>query len=192
MDQVEREAATDGPVLTAGPAGATPDLLLRLWTDDDIPALLAAHSDPVMRRWLRHLFTTAEQARQFVASRHADARAGTRFSFAVLEIADGDRGRLVGSVSLRGLGGTSNTGEVGYWVVSSMRGRGIAPRALGLVGDWAFRSRQITRLQLIHSVGNQASCRVAEKAEFAFSGILPPLPPEFPEDGHLHIRLTGG
>jgi hypothetical protein len=83
------------------------------------------------------------------------------------------------------------TGEVGYWVAPSVRGRGIAPRALSAVCDWAFRSPRILpleRLDLIHTVGNQASCRVAEKAKFALSAVLPPMPPEFPHDGHLHIR----
>ena len=46
----------------------------------------------------------------------------------------------------------------------------------------------LERLELIHSVGNHASCRVAEKAGFAFSAVLPPLLPDFPDDGHLHIR----
>jgi hypothetical protein len=41
------------------------------------------------------------------------------------------------------------------------------------------------------AVGNQASCRVADKAGFAFSAMMPPLPPEFPQEGHLHIRSAG-
>jgi RimJ/RimL family protein N-acetyltransferase len=181
-------------VLTAAPAGTAPALLLRPWTEDDIPAMLAAHRDPQMRRWLRHPITTAEQARQVIEARRAGGRAGTGFSFAVLENADETIGTLVGGVSIRGLGAGPATGEVGYWVASFARGRGIAPRALSVMCDWAFRSPRIMpleRLDLIHTVGNQASCRVAEKAKFALSAVLPPMPPEFPHDGHLHIRLRG-
>jgi RimJ/RimL family protein N-acetyltransferase len=180
--------------LTVAPAGTAPALLLRAWTEEDIPAMLAAHRDPVMRRWLRHPITTAEQARQVVERGQADGPAATRFSFAVLETADGVAGTLVGGVSIRGLVGaalTGETGEVGYWVASSARGRGIAPRALRAMCDWAFRSPRIMpleRLHLIHAVGNEASCRVAEKADFPFSALLAPLPPEFPQDGHLHVR----
>jgi hypothetical protein len=36
--------------------------------------------------------------------------------------------------------------------------------------------------------GNHASCRVADKAGFRLSGTLPPLPPEFLNDAHLHTR----
>jgi len=66
-------------VLAAAPAGTAPTLLLRPWTDDDIPAMLAAHRDPVLRRWLRRPITTAEQARQLVERLQADGRSATRF-----------------------------------------------------------------------------------------------------------------
>jgi RimJ/RimL family protein N-acetyltransferase len=78
-------------------------------------------------------------------------------------------------------------------VTAPARGRGIAPRALNAVCEWAFRLPRIQpleQLELIHAVGNHASCRVAGKAGFALSAVLPPLLPEFPNDGHLHIRLV--
>jgi hypothetical protein len=69
-------------------------------------------------------------------------------------------------------------------------------RATGLNAacEWAFRlprRRPLERLELIHAAGNHASCRVADKAGFALTAVLPPLLPEFPNDGHLHIRLAG-
>lgn len=52
--------------LTVAAAGTAPALLLRPWADDDIPAIVAAHRDPLIRRWLRHPMTTgsAEPSRQ--------------------------------------------------------------------------------------------------------------------------------
>jgi RimJ/RimL family protein N-acetyltransferase len=180
--------------VTVPPTATAPGLLLRPWTGQDIPVLVAAHRDPVMRRWLRHPVTTAEQARQVIEARQADRRAGTGFSFAVLEAdADGTAGDPVGGVVVRGLGGEAACGEVGYWVAAPARGRGIATRAVRAVCEWAFGlpgTRPLERLELIHAVGNQASCRVADKAGFTLSAVLPPLPPEFPDDGHLHIRLA--
>lgn len=178
--------------LAAAPTESAPGLVLRVWADDDIPAIVAAHRDPLILHWLRHPLTTVEQARQAVAARQAASRAGTAFSFAVLEAADGTAGDLVGGVNLRGLGGGAATGEVGYWVAAPARGRGVAPRAVQAICEWAFGSSRfpaLERLQLIHAVGNEASCRVAQKAGFALSTVLPAQPPEFPRDGHLHIRL---
>lgn len=172
---------------------AAPGLLLRPWTEDDIPTLLTAHQDPVMRRWLRHPVTSAEQARDMIGRHDAARRAGSGFSFAVLFLheADGEAGVPVGGVSLRGLGGETARGEVGYWTASRARGQGVAPCALSAVCAWALqlpRPRPLDGLDLIHAAGNEASCRVAVKAGFAFSAVLPPLPPAFPHDGHLHIR----
>jgi RimJ/RimL family protein N-acetyltransferase len=184
-----------GGTLTVPPSAAAPGLLLRPWTERDITVMVAAYRDPVMRRWLRHPVTTAEEAHRVIDARRADRRAGTGFSFAVLEArADGAAGDLVGGVSIRGLAREAASGEVGYWVTAPSRGRGIAPRALSAVCEWAFRLpriRPLEQLELIHAVGNHASCRVADKAGFALSAVLPPLPPEFPGDGHLHIRPAG-
>jgi RimJ/RimL family protein N-acetyltransferase len=178
--------------LTVHPSAAAPGLLLRPWTEQDIPAMIAAHRDPVIRQWLRHPVTTAEEAHRIIQARRADRRAGAGFSFAVLEArADDVTGDLVGAVSIRGLASESASGEVGYWVTAPARGRGIAPRALSAACEWAFRQPRnppLEQLELIHAVSNHASCRVAEKAGFALSAVLPPLLPEFPDDGHLHIR----
>lgn len=174
-------------------SATAPGLLLRPWTERDIPAMIAAHRDPLLQEWLRHPVTTAEQAHRIIQARRADCRAGTGFSFAVLQAGhDGTGGDLVGSVSIRGLDEEATAGEVGYWVTPHWRGRGIASRVVGAVSVWAFglpRPRPLEQLELIHAVGNHASCRVANKAGFALSAVLPPLAPEFPHDGHLHIRL---
>jgi RimJ/RimL family protein N-acetyltransferase len=181
--------------LTVQPTATSPGLLLRPWTEPDVPAMVEAHRDPAIVRWLSHPATTAPEARRIIQARRADGRGGTGFSFAVLEAdVDGVPRDLVGSVSIRLPDGeAASSGEVGYWVVAPARGRGIAPRALSAACEWAFRLpryRLLERLELIHAVGNQASCRVAEKAGFALSAVLPPLLPDFPHDGHLHIRLA--
>jgi RimJ/RimL family protein N-acetyltransferase len=182
--------------LTVPTSATSPGLLLRPWTEQDIPAMVAAYRDPVMRHWLRHPVTTTQEAQRIIQARHADRRAGTGFSFAVLQAdADGAAGDLVGGISIRRLDREAVSGEVGYWVTASSRGQGIAPRALNAACEWAFRlprRRPLERLELIHAVGNHSSCRVADKTGFALTAVLPPLLPDFPNDGHLHIRLAGG
>jgi RimJ/RimL family protein N-acetyltransferase len=176
------------------PSATASGLLLRPWTEQDIPAMVAAYRDPAMRRWLRHPVATAEEAHRIVEARREDRRAGTGFSFAILQADPDDAaGDLVGGISIRRLGGEAASGEVGYWVTVPSRGLGIAPRALNAVCEWAFRlprHRPLENLELIHAVGNHASCRVAEKTGFALSAVLPPRPPEFVDVGHLHVRLA--
>jgi RimJ/RimL family protein N-acetyltransferase len=85
-------------------------------------------------------------------------------------------------------------GEVGYWTAPHARGRNIAARALDELCRWAFDHygpARLSRLELIHQVGNQASCRVAAKSHFLLSQVLPPRAP-WPREGHLHVRDREG
>jgi RimJ/RimL family protein N-acetyltransferase len=168
--------------------GVAPDVLLRPWEERDVPALVAAHRDAAIRRWLRSAIADEAGARQAIAARHADWQAGRRFSFAIVAA---DSGGLLGSVSAHGLSEESVSAEVGYWVLAAARGRGIAPRSLDALCAWVFRlprARPLERLNLIHAVGNGPSCAVADKTGFVLSAMLPPEPPDFPYDGHLHVR----
>jgi hypothetical protein len=77
--------ATD-ETITVQPSAASPGLLLRPWTEHDIPAMVAAHRDPVMRTWLRHPVTTAEEARTRATNRITSAcvQAGENFCRAAM------------------------------------------------------------------------------------------------------------
>ncbi|WP_331460935.1 GNAT family N-acetyltransferase [Arthrobacter sp. zg-Y179] len=50
------------------------------------------------------------------------------------------------------------------------RGNAVASRAEDALTRWAFGTAGLMRLQLSHSVRNQASCGVARKTGFALEG----------------------
>ena len=119
-----------------------------------------------------------------------------RFSFAVLECgsAKDDPSLPIGHVVVKG-GADLTKAEVGYWTSAEARGRGIAPRALEAVSQWALGSQSemsLARLELLHAADNPASCRVAEKCRYALHSVLPAQPPAFPAKGHLHTRTKSG
>lgn len=184
-DGMNDHGGTHGPGITlaAGP------LLLRPWRAEDVPALLEAYDDPVMRQWVRLPVSTPEEAARWLESQDEGWRSGTRFSFAVIDTGRG--GELVGNLALKRPDPDAERAEVGYWTAARARGRGVAPRALEALTAWAFTSfadEGLVRLELLHQVDNVASCRVAEKAGYAFAELLSALPPEFPLEGHLHVR----
>ena len=162
-------------------------LVLRPWTPDDAEALVAAHQDPALRSWVAEPLDSAVAAREWIGRQADGWEAGTRLGFAVLE----DE-RLLGQVVVkRGEESTISQTEVGYWVAAPARGRGVAPRALEAVTRWALDPAgplAEDSLALVHAVGNDASCRVAEKCRYTLSTVLPPAPPAFPAEGHLHMR----
>ncbi|MFJ3297290.1 GNAT family N-acetyltransferase [Streptomyces bacillaris] len=179
-----------GGTVTGAELALTADgLLLRPWREEDVPALLKAYDDPVMRQWVRLPVDTPEEAARWLELQRAGWASGTRFSFAVTDVSRG--GELVGNLALKRPGPDPERAEVGYWTAAWARGRGVAPRALEALTAWAFAAfaeEGLVRLELLHQVDNVASCKVAEKSGYAFAELLDALPPEFPLDGHLHVR----
>ncbi|MFD5975262.1 GNAT family N-acetyltransferase [Streptomyces bacillaris] len=179
-----------GGTVTGADLALTADgLLLRPWREEDVPALLEAYDDPVMRQWVRLPVSTPEEAARWLELQREGWASGTRFSFAVKDVSRG--GELVGNLALKRPGPGPERAEVGYWTAAWARGRGVAPRALEALTAWAFTAfaeEGLVRLELLHQVDNVASCRVAEKSGYAFAELLDALPPEFPLDGHLHVR----
>ena len=150
------------------------------------------------------------QALAALADQQRDWDAGTRFTFAVLRDVNADAdagvdnkgvdnegragGEPIGSVSIRRLDKRFDVAEVGYWVAAPARGRSVAPRAMQAALDWAvelWRREPLRRFELIHTIGNDASCRVAQKLGFALEEELAPSV-KWPEPGHLHVRPFAG
>lgn len=174
---------------------SAPALRLRPWRAEDVEALVLAHRDPLMRRWLTTCLDSEEEARRWVDDQSEGWAVGTRLSFAVLEHSDGkkDVGHPIGHVVIKGAGPSEDSAEVGYWTSAEGRGRGVAPRALEAVSRWALRSQSVlplARLDLVHASGNEASCRVAEKCRYVLHSELPAQPPAFLTEGHLHVRMN--
>ncbi|MFF1835906.1 GNAT family N-acetyltransferase [Streptomyces sp. NPDC058231] len=168
--------------LAAGP------LLLRPWCREDVPALVEAFHDRSLRSMPLAAVTDEADAERWLREQAEGRESGSRISFAVADADCG--GDPVGHVVLKYPSPGSGSAEVGYWTVARARGRGVAPRALEALTGWAFTAFAadgLRRLELIHQEDNEASCRVALKAGYAFAEILPARPP-WPLDGHLHVR----
>lgn len=178
-------------ITPTAPVRLTADtLVLRPWAPEDAAVLAGLYEDEAMRRWASAPVHDAASAARWVAEQRRGWETGERLAFAVEETEASDA-RPAGHVVLKRSAATAATAEVGYWTAAHARGRGVAPRALTALADWAFTTfarEGLTRLDLLHQVDNTASCRVAEKSGFVLSGLLPAAPPAFPLDGHQHIR----
>jgi RimJ/RimL family protein N-acetyltransferase len=173
--------------LTVEPAATAPALTLRPWRDSDIPAMVAAFRDEAMRRWLVSSVDDEDDARAWLARQDAGWADGTHLSWAIEE-----GGTVVGYFVIKAAQPpeTLRTG-VGYWTVAAARGRGIASRCVEAATEWLFGGQDIMpadEIELLHTVGNEGSCRVAQKCAYVLESVIPPLPPRFPEPGHRHLR----
>ncbi|GLY99050.1 GNAT family N-acetyltransferase [Actinoplanes sp. NBRC 103695] len=75
-------------IILSVPGTGSVALMLRPWRFDDLPELVAAHRDPMLRRWLSTSLADEAAARQWLDVQAAGWTAATRFSFAVVTDAD--------------------------------------------------------------------------------------------------------
>ncbi|MEU2060455.1 GNAT family N-acetyltransferase [Streptomyces sp. NPDC013455] len=174
----------------AQPVLALPDgRELRPWRPGDADALVAAGQDPAIRRW--NLFTVADRAdaRARIDRMHERWRAETG---AVWAVARPD-GPAVGLIGLNDVDLAGGGAEIVYWLLPAARGGGVAVAATRRLARWALADLGLHRLRLCHSTANPASCRVAEKAGFAFEGTQRSalLHADGWHDQHLHARVAG-
>ncbi|MER5216279.1 GNAT family N-acetyltransferase [Streptomyces sp. NPDC002838] len=176
--------------LEAAATPTAPALLLRPWCPSDAADLVGVYPEDARSHGAGAVVHDDASAAWWVREQRRGWEAGERFGFAVVEFRGrtGD-GRLVGHVILKRGTADSTSAEVGYWTAAHARGRSVAPRAVRALTDWAFgvfSEDEVAYLELLHQVDNTASCRVARKCGYAYTGLLPAAPPEFPLDGHRH------
>jgi RimJ/RimL family protein N-acetyltransferase len=141
------------------------DLVLRPWTEDDVPVLVQACNDSEITRWIPVIPApyTQEDGLAFVGG---EVEGSPEYSFAVTE-----GGSVVGAIGM-GLNSHRYRGHIGYWVASWGRGRGVCARSLRLLSRWALDDLGLQRLELITDPDNIGSQRCAEKVGYRREGVM--------------------
>ena len=141
-------------------------VVLRRPAPGDIDAIVAACNDSAIARFIPLIPTPYERADAQWWVDHADELWATGSAYPFV-IADAAAGGVLGAIEVR-----PAEGSIGYWIAAEARGRGAATRALRLVCDW----RTERPLWLVTHPDNRASQRVAEKAGFRPTGLVPHEP----------------
>lgn len=107
-------------------------------------------------------------ARAWLGIYEEERRTGTREGFAIV----GDDGEFLGLALAPKIDRETRTAELGYVIAPEARGRGVATDALGRLTVWAFEELEMIRLELLISVDNGASKKVAERCGYVREGVL--------------------
>lgn len=143
---------------------------LRLRTDADTPALVAACRDPDTIRWTRVPEPYDEQAAaEWAAESTRQMESGEGIHFA---IADAERDAFLGSIGVHRINRVEGRCDIGYYLAPQARGRGVMTRAVGLLSGWVFENLPVERIEITIEPENAASRAVAERAGYTFEGIL--------------------
>jgi ribosomal-protein-serine acetyltransferase len=155
------------------------EVLVRPAAARDAPAIFeaVAASWNELEAWMTWLHPGygEKDALAWAESREAAFATGEAYEFVVVDRA----GTLLGVCGINSVNRLERAANLGYWVRSSLAGRGIAPAAAAQVVDFAFRETDLVRLEIVCAAGNVRSQRVAEKLGSLRERVLP---------GHFHLR----
>ena len=148
------------------------NISIRPYALDDIPRVFEAtvESKEELGRWMPwcHANYSMDDSRQWVESQVAAFPRGTEYEFVITRLDN----RLLGGCGINHLDRPNLRANLGYWVRSSDCRRGVAVAAVKLLVAWAFANTDFCRLEVIASVENVPSQRVAEKAGAVREGVL--------------------
>jgi RimJ/RimL family protein N-acetyltransferase len=140
--------------------------------DDSTELYSAIHESLAdLKPWMSwaHDGYSREEARDYIAITRARWGDGTMFAFA---ITDANSGALLGACSLSHIHPVYFYCNLGYWIRTSQRGRGVAGEAARLAARFAFEKVKLIRVEVVVAVENEASMKVAEKIGVHREGIL--------------------
>ena len=145
------------------------DVRLVQFAERHLPAFEGMLDDPDVQRFTRLPVPAPPGFPRTWLARYEQGRCdGTSEAFAI----EDDAGEFLGCVMAFGIEEEARTGELGYLVAAGARGRGVGTAALRLLTEWGFTERGLVRLELMISVGNEASKLVAERAGYVREGVL--------------------
>ncbi len=103
---------------------------------------------------------SAEEAAGWVDRQLEAFPSGEMYEFVIVDDAE----EIAGGCGLNQIDRANRRANLGYWIRSASTGRGYATEAVKLLVAWAAEHTDLQRIEVVVSVGNVASLRVAEKA----------------------------
>lgn len=159
-----------GPLPQPEPPLTDGVVTVRPWSDADIAAVVSAGRDPAIPEMTTITRDgTPDDARRFIARQRERALDGSGIPLA---IAENTTGRTVGWIGANRPDLANRRADIGYWVLSAARGRGLAGRAGALFVPWVVTALGLVRAEAVIAPENHASQRVVERLGFVPEALL--------------------
>lgn len=147
-------------------------IALRKPHPDDTQAVFDGCQDPLIPRFTAiSADYSMAHALDFVQRTDASVRTQRELPF-VIEFGNGDDKVFAGTISFHSVSVKNSVGELGYWMTSSMRGKGIATTAARMLTDYGFTSIGFKRVEALVDIENIASAKLLESAGYQREGLL--------------------
>ena len=139
---------------------------------DDTQAVFDGCQDPLIPRFTAiSADYSMAHALDYVQRTDASVRTQRELPF-VIEYGNGDDKVFAGTISFHSLSVKNSVGELGYWMTSSMRSKGIATTAARMLTDYGFASIGFKRVEALVDIENIASAKLLGSAGYQREGLL--------------------
>ena len=149
------------------------DLGIRSFRADDTLRLYEAVRESLaeLRPWMpwAHPDYSIKESESWVLAREPEWNADIAYGFVIFDVTSGD---FLGTLGLNKIDRMHQSANLGYWVRTGATRRGAATTATRLLARFGLEQLGFQRLEIVASVKNHASQRVAEKAGAQREGIL--------------------
>ena len=148
-------------------------ITLRPLNESDIPEIYISCQDPVIPKFTRVPFDyTMAHAEFFVREKTPKSLAEkTELAFAI-EFGNGADRKFAGVISFHSMDLPDLVAELGYWIRSDARGKGIGTTAARMLTNFGFESMGFERIEALVDVENLASKKLLLAAGYDLEGIL--------------------
>jgi RimJ/RimL family protein N-acetyltransferase len=145
-------------------------LVLREWTDQDVPLMVELFDDPAVDRFTPlHSPFDLGAARAYLERAREQRAADLRIQLAITTEDDRPRGEIL----LFRTGDGGHLAELAYAIGPRHRRQGLAARAVRLISEYAYTTLGMHRLYLRIPAENLASAAVAHATGFQRTGDPP-------------------
>ena len=147
-------------------------ITLRPSTEEDVDAIFKACQDPLIPA-----FTTVpsnytiDHAIEFVRN-VPFAFAERREMLFIIDYGNGADKKFAGEISLHSVNIRNHTAEIGYWIDSSQRSKGIGTTATQMITELGLREIGFKRIEALVDVDNHASQKLLISAGYEKEGIM--------------------
>jgi ribosomal-protein-serine acetyltransferase len=122
-----------------------------------------------LREWLPFVdrMKNVQFADNFVNETMQRNKGGIEYAFVIFE-----SGIAIGRIGVYKIDHQNKIGEIGYWLVKNMQGKGIITRTCKTIIDFCFINLDLNRIEIKCGKENLKSKTIAEKLNFSNEGII--------------------
>jgi len=122
-----------------------------------------------LRPWLPFVdrMQTVEFAQNFVKGTMQRNKDGNEYAFVIIE-----NEKAIGRIGVYKIDGQNKIGEIGYWIIEGLQGKGIVTKSCKAMIDFCFSNLQLNRIEIKCATDNLKSKTIPEKLNFTKEGVI--------------------